>query len=559
MRLSALTRRMDQSMENPETKCFGRYEILGQLGRGAMGIVYKARDPQIDRIVALKTIPLHGQEPEEEAEYRRRFLNEAQAAGRLHHPGIVSVFDVGEEPENRDPYIVLEYVAGEALNRKLAREKKIPLEQALQLAVEVAEALDYAHSQGVTHRDVKPGNILITQDGHAKIADFGIAKLNLAHFTLPGKVLGTPAYMAPEQLSGEGADGRSDLFSLGVILYAMTVGHSPFQGDSATTVCFKVANREPVPASALDLNLPRELDAIIARAMAKDPKERYQRGAEFAEALRQLQALGKQTGTTTSVLTAPATGTKTKKTAPVPGLTGRSAVGPAYAAKLVRSAILKAPVKDLILGAATVALLIIVGVQSRLLINTQSEADDPGLIRTVPIATPPVTPQQKTVPAEPVDVAASNASSKERVAPARATVRKASAKHSVKNAEVVTPAPAPSAPRQIVVSLSTVQLAVRHQFKEATLSVWVDDKLALTRPLHGGTQKRLVVFNGIHGIESETLKVPAGKHVLRFQAQTSDQTVDLSKTISGSFIGGDDRTLQISFDKHNTTMHLDWE
>jgi serine/threonine-protein kinase len=550
---------MDHSMENPETKRFGRYEILGQLGRGAMGIVYKARDPQIDRIVALKTIPLHGQEPEEEAEYRRRFLNEAQAAGRLHHPGIVSVFDVGEEPENRDPYIVLEYVAGEALNRKLAREKKLPLEQAVQLALEVAEALDYAHAQGVTHRDVKPGNILITQDGHAKIADFGIAKLNLAHFTLPGKVLGTPAYMAPEQLSGEGADGRSDLFSLGVILYAMTVGHSPFQGDSATTVCFKVANREPVPASALDLNLPQELDAIISRAMAKDPKERYQRGAEFAEDLRQLQALGKHTGTTTSLLTAPATGTKTKKTAPTPGLNGRPAVGPAYAAKLVRAAILKAPMKDLILGAATVALLVIVGVQSRLLINTQSEADDPGLIRAQPLpGTPPATPQQKTAPAK-ADVVESNASSKKLITPIHATVHKTSAKQPVKNVAVATADPVPTVPRQIVVSLSTVQLAVRHQFKEATLSVWVDDKLALTRPLHGGTQKRLVVFNGIHGIESETLKVPAGKHVLRFQAQTSDQTVDLSKTISGNFIGGDDRTLQISFDKHNTSMHLIWE
>jgi hypothetical protein len=560
MRLSALARRMDHSMENPGTKRFGRYEILGQLGRGAMGIVYKARDPQIDRIVALKTIPLHGQEPEEEAEYRRRFLNEAQAAGRLHHPGIVSVFDVGEEPENRDPYIVLEYVAGEALNRKLAREKKLPLEQAVQLALEVAEALDYAHAQGVTHRDVKPGNILITQDGHAKIADFGIAKLNLAHFTLPGKVLGTPAYMAPEQLSGDGVDGRSDLFSLGVILYAMTVGHSPFQGDSATTVCFKVANREPVPASALDLNLPRELDAIIGRAMAKDPKERYQRGSELAEDLRQLQAMGKNTGTTTSLLTSPATGTKTKKTARAPGLSGRPAVGAAYAAKLVRAAILKAPVKDLILGAATVALLIIVGVQSRLLINTQSEADDPGLIRAQPIATPPpATAQQKAVPAKPVDAVASNASSKGRVRPVHAAMHKAAAKQSVQTVAVGAAAPAPSAPRQIVVSLSTVELAVRHQFKEATLSVWVDDKLALTRPLHGGTQKRLVVFNGIHGIESETLKVPAGKHVLRFQAQTLDQTVDLSKTISGNFIGGDDRTLQISFDKHNTSMHLDWE
>src|SRR6516162_802884 len=264
-----------------------------------MGVVSKARDPQIDRLVALKTVSLWGQEPNEEKEFRLRFMNEAQAAGRLHHSGIVSVFDVGEDPENHDPFIVLEYVAGESLNRILSREKKLPLERALNLAEEIADALDYAHAQGVIHRDVKPANILITQDGHAKIADFGIAKLNLAHFTIPGRVLGTPAYMAPEQLSGEAVDGRSDLFSLGVILYAMVTGHSPFQGNSATTVCFKVANREPIAASALDMTLPPQLDAVISRAMAKDPSERYQKGSDFADDLHILQQAYKPTTTTT--------------------------------------------------------------------------------------------------------------------------------------------------------------------------------------------------------------------------------------------------------------------
>ncbi len=299
-------------MENPESKQFGRYEVVAELGRGAMGVVYKARDPQIDRLVAVKTVSLTGQEPDEEKEFRLRFMHEAQAAGRLHHPGIVGIFDVGENPENQDPYIVMEYVAGEPLNRKLGREKKLPLATALQLAEEIAEALDYAHAQGVIHRDVKPGNILVTEDGHAKIADFGIAKLNLAHFTIPGRVLGTPAYMAPEQLSGEGVDGRSDLFSLGVILYAMVTGHSPFHGDSATTVCFKVANREPLPASALDLTLPPELDEVIGRAMAKDREQRYQRGAEFAEDVRQLQQLFKTGSTTTALRVAAITGTGTR-------------------------------------------------------------------------------------------------------------------------------------------------------------------------------------------------------------------------------------------------------
>ncbi len=139
-------------MDNPGTKKFGRYAIVAELGRGAMGVVYQARDPQIDRMVAVKTISLWGQEPEEEKEFRLRFMNEAQAAGRLHHPGIVSVFDVGENPENQDPYIVLEYVPGETLNRILARERKLPLAKALKLAEELADALDYAHAQGVVHR-----------------------------------------------------------------------------------------------------------------------------------------------------------------------------------------------------------------------------------------------------------------------------------------------------------------------------------------------------------------------------------------------------------------------
>jgi len=561
-------------MGNPENKQFGRYEIIGELGRGAMGIVYKARDPQIDRIVALKTVPLRGQEPDAETEYRMRFLNEAKAAGRLHHPGIVSVFDMGEEPEHHDPYIVLEYVPGEALNRMLARLKKIPLTQALQFAVEIAEALDYAHAQGVIHRDVKPGNILITPDGHPKIADFGIAKLNLAHFTLPGKVLGTPAYMAPEQLAGEGVDGRSDLFSLGVILYAMVAGHSPFQGDSATTVCFKVANREPIPPSALDLTLPVELDGVIARAMAKDPKSRYQRGAEFAEDVRQLQAPPQKSGSTTiSFVSTSTTGTRKAAAAKEQSLSGRPAVGMAYAAKLIRAEILKSPIKDLILGVATVILLLVVGVQSNLLFRTQQEAADPGQIHTQPVSTHASTQSSthastqaiSTAQIPPDATASANVANDSQPHPAatRAAVRKASAKSHAKSptkpqtAEAAAPTPQPV--KQIVVSLSTVELAVRHQFKDATLTVWIDDRLALTRPLHGGAQKRLVVFNGVRGIESETLKVPAGKHTLRFRTQTADHTTDLSKTIAADFIGGNDKTLQISFDKRNSSMHLDWQ
>ena len=199
---------------------FGRYQILAELGRGSMGVVYKARDPKINRIVAIKTVSLSGQPPDEQPGYCERFFREAEAAGRLSHPGIVTIFDVGEEGETRAPYIVMEYVSGQSLDTMLSWPAgKLPLRTALQLVQEVAEALDWAHGQGVVHRDLKPANILVTEAGHAKIADFGVAKLNLAHLTLPGHVLGTPAYMSPEQLNDKPVDGRSDLFSLGAILY----------------------------------------------------------------------------------------------------------------------------------------------------------------------------------------------------------------------------------------------------------------------------------------------------------------------------------------------------
>jgi serine/threonine protein kinase len=542
-------------MENPLTKRFGRYEVVGELGRGAMGIVYKARDPQIDRIVALKTISLRGQEPEAEEEFRKRFLNEAKAAGRLHHPGIVSIFDVGEDPETRDPYIVLEHVAGEALNRTLARDRKLPLDQALQLALEIAEALDYAHGQGVTHRDIKPGNVLITKDGKAKISDFGIAKLNLAHITIPGKVLGTPAYMAPEQLSGEGVDGRSDLFSLGVILYAMATGYSPFQGDSATTVCFKVANREPVPASAMDLTLPRDLDEVINKAMAKDPAKRYQRGAELADALRQLKEY-RHPSTTATLQAIQATGTSRGVQVSSP------ATGFSRTAKALRETVLKARIRDLVLAAGTIVLLVIVGVQSKLLVNTHEEAADVGIRSQQALGIQPAVAQTATA-VKPADASAPTAAPTNstdaiaaKPAMSKESLRKASAKSS-SNARVS--AASAHATKETVVPLSSIELAIRHQFKEATLTVWVDDQIALTRQLHGGTQKHLVVFSGVRGSESETLKVPAGKHVLRFRTQTADQTVDLSKTLAADLIGGNDKTLLITFEKHNSEMKLEWQ
>ncbi len=518
-----------------------------------MGVVYKARDPQIDRLVAVKTVCLRGEEPEAEQEFRGRFLNEAQAAGRLHHPGIVSVFDVGEDGETHDPYIVLEYVAGESLHKILGREKKFELPQALQIAEEIAEALEYAHAQGVTHRDIKPGNILITQEGHAKIADFGIAKLNLAHFTIPGRVLGTPAYMAPEQLSGEGVDGRSDLFSLGVILYAMVTGHSPFQGNSATTVCFKVANREPIAASMLELNLPRELDAVIGRAMAKDPEQRYQSGAEFAADLQALQSEEKPSVATTTFHAIAAEAERQTRSQTARGAAARVT----KSQKAPLAAVRRFAMRDLMLGTATIVLLLIVGVKSGLL----SRSSTPVQTAAIPVAPTVQNPPVAVAPAAVLNAAPQALEP----APARLkpVVHKASTKPAGPGASspaMIRDTSARSHPAETVVAApAMVELSVRHQFKDATLTVWIDDQLALTRPLHGGTQKKLVVFSAVHGMDSETLKVPSGKHMLRVRTQTGDQTVDLSKTISADFVGGDDKTLIVTFEKKNTAMHLEWQ
>jgi len=266
-----------------------RYEIDAELGRGAMGVVYRARDLKLDRTVAIKMISLFGLEPDAEQEYRKRFVVEGRAAGRLSHAGIVTVFDVREDEETKAPYLVMEYIQGQSLQQLVSRENRtLPLSTTLRLIQEVAEALHYAHTQGVVHRDIKPANILVTPDGHPKIADFGIAKLNQNDVTLPGQVLGSPAFMAPEQLSDEGVDARSDLFSLGVILYYMLTGHRPFQGNSTATVCFKLVNHDPLPVSAFESKFTPELDNIVSRAIAKDPAQRYQTGMAMAADIQRL-------------------------------------------------------------------------------------------------------------------------------------------------------------------------------------------------------------------------------------------------------------------------------
>lgn len=294
----------------------GRYEIVAELGRGAMGAVFRARDPRIDRVVAIKTIAVAGASAKDMEEYRQRFFREAQAAGRLSHPGIVTIFDVDEDQASHTPFIVMEYVDGRPLDEFVAAnaDNRLPLATAVDLVQQIAVALDYAHASGIVHRDIKPGNVLVTPENRTKIADFGIAKLSMMEVTVPGQVLGTPAYMSPEQLSGNAIDGRSDLFSLGVIAYWLLTGVKPFTGQSITEVSIQVATKDPAPATQAAPELNKDFDYILRRALAKDPAQRYQHGKELAADLQDVLA-GRAPRSRASTVEIPA---RTEQTIAVP-------------------------------------------------------------------------------------------------------------------------------------------------------------------------------------------------------------------------------------------------
>jgi class 3 adenylate cyclase len=273
----------------------GRYEILQELGRGAMGAVYKARDPQIDRIVAIKVIMVGNQPPEVLEEYKQRFYREAKTAGKMSHPGIVTIYDMSEDEEG-NPYLVMEFIEGKTLDRMLAPAKSdlpskpMVIKQKLDIAAQVADALDYAHRRNVIHRDIKPANILVTTEGKAKIADFGIAKMEGTHMTQTGMLVGTPAFMSPEQITGGEVDSRTDIFSFGVMVYWMLTGKRPFPGEAITQIAYKVVHGSPTPIFQLNPNLPPEIEPILMRCLAKKPEERYPNASEIVAALEAVKA-----------------------------------------------------------------------------------------------------------------------------------------------------------------------------------------------------------------------------------------------------------------------------
>jgi serine/threonine protein kinase len=519
-------------MDTSNHRRFGRYEILDEIGRGAMGVVYRARDPKINRTVAIKTISLANQSPDAQREFRERFRCEAEAAGRLSHPGIVTIFDVGEEPDTHDLYLVMECVNGTSLDKVLEDNGRLAPDDAVRLASELAEALDCAHGQNVVHRDLKPANILITDDGHAKIADFGIAQLNVDNLTAHGQVWGTPAFMSPEQLNDEPVDGRSDLFSLGVILYMLLTGHRPFQGNSPLTISLRVVSHEPVPAIAFDPDLPLGLDYVLERALAKNPVERYQRGMEMSLDLQNILTGHEPWGETT------------QQTAKLPSRSRFDRVpakrsiargfgihapqkrwrnfGELYR-RMVRETRktwlafpLLRPLPFLLLGVA------LYGV-GRQIPSVSTKSPD----RTQAVTPPPTVPSP--TPAESVGASPTRA---ETIVPSPARLRASSA---------------PISPTRAAM----VNIQVENQIPQGNVTIWVDERAVYRRLLPDAPKKKLGIFGSGHKQESEKVQIASGEHQLRVRVQSRNPFYDQSHALAGDFPVGSERVLRVSFDKHN--------
>jgi serine/threonine-protein kinase len=480
-------------------KKLGRYLILEEVGRGSMGRIYRARDPEIDRVVAIKTIAVEGFGLAPEAEFRQRFLREAKAAGKLLHPGIVAIFDVGEDSETGTPFIVMEYIEGRTL-QEVGAHQQLPRDKALELVRQLAEALDYAHREGIVHRDIKPANIIVTGEGRAKIADFGVAKLQAIELTQTGMMMGTPTYMSPEQTVGEAVDGRSDLFSLVTVLYWLLTGERPFVGNNMATLTFNIVHKEPKPPSSLEPTLSKQFDQVVARGLAKEPGGRYQTGRELADDLDDL-------------LNGRPLRSQARPRPEAHKATVSSALSPIWG----RPGLLA-------LMAVIVLLLVIGGVswqssQPGGAIDAQPTAD----------ATPSVVPVPEDPAGQPVP---SGPAATQGVTPQRSPSRKAVRRES-------RPQPLPTA---------TVRLEGEHAFEQATLSFYADGKLL---------ERISLQTTGAPAQFAAQASLPPGDKVLSVTMREEGETRTERGYLQGSFAQGQTRTLRVTFDPRGR-MELRW-
>ena len=500
-----------------------RYEILGPLGFGATSRVDKARDKIIGRVVAIKTL-VHsfGAAPQQ-----KQFLREAQIVGQLSHPAIVNLFDVGVE-ETGIAYLVMEYINGRTLQQLLA-ESPVPWPRACAWAADLAHALGRAHQAGIIHGDVKPANIMVTEDGHVKLSDFGIARF-ATQVSGSGRIMGTPAYLAPEQIQGEPHSSKSDIFSLGIVLYQMLTGVPPFEGSSVAAVCAQILTADPVAPSKRNPALPSGLDHIVMRCLAKDPAERYPSGEALAASLYPLArqtpapaALAQRVSwwsrpisardvwVFASVVLVAALGV------PV----GRAVVSHFHvpAAPVFAAAAPKAP-KDLLSYSAALEPLSIGEpvAQSRL-----SRSENASLTRTQASRTP--------------------AGKHAEIARAVLPEKRSADSDVVAAAPVLSPSLAPAASARV--SRAALRIQIEAKVNDCTLAIFADHDLLLTKALHDSTSDE--------PIEIERA-LAVGPHQLRVALYRSDKTLQTEKEGLGEILTGTDNTLTIRVSKRSKML-----
>ncbi|HXY42209.1 MAG TPA: protein kinase [Vicinamibacteria bacterium] len=560
----------------------GRYEIRRELGRGVMGVVFEAWDPNLHRTIALKTIrPVAASQSERES-WEARFLTEARAAARLSHPAIVVVHDVGRDVESGVLYLALEYLQGQTLADRLASAGPLPWREALRIVGRVAEGLAHAHAQGVVHRDVKPANIMLLPSGEPKILDFGVARLDAGSLTSPGDLCGTPLFMSPEQAAGEPLDARSDLFSLGAVAWALISGKSPFDAPSVPAILTRVIHRAPDPVSERVPGLPPGVDEVVARAMAKRPEERYPDGHALAQDIEDLlaerpprhRAEWQPPPRAEQTIVSPLAADVLENLDLTPAdltrhpAANRSRPGRRWLRPLLVLALLGAAVSYFALhpedGSFWRAVLQPAGASLQ-----ETVAQYAGRLEPV---TP--TPARPASTASPVSAVAASppgagaqpspspAATEEAAVPAptpEAATPEPTAEAAATPLPSPSPSPAPARPRPPSRHVEAAYLSIgfEHGLKSGTLEVWVDGNRVAEETLDSRVTRKMLMLELRKGSIQRTLRLDAGPHRVSVRVRSGGET-RIART-TANFGPGVTRRLEVHVSLLSQKLSLEWK
>jgi serine/threonine-protein kinase len=531
----------------------GRYELRKEIGRGMMGVVYEAFDPALARTIALKTIQLSFRVGTQDlAGFEARFFAEARIAARLSHPGIVVVHDVGRDAQTGTLYIAMERLRGRTLADVISDGVTLEARAALSIVARLAEALHHAHAQGVVHRDLKPANVMLLPSGEPKILDFGIAKMETARvkLTSDGQFFGTPLYMSPEQAQGQDLGPRSDLFSLGAVAYNLLTGQAAFAADSIPAILRRVIEQEPLPPSYLVPSLPSGVDAMIGRALAKNPDDRYPDGRSLATDIKEIlgERAPQESGTAAPSSRALESGAREpraerepdRRRSPVVGVATRPGGDledeletlvsgliplPDVAASASSAPIApatpspRAPRWIPILALAGAVVVVALAVSGYLLWPSVAPRHTPQAVASSPPPSPTPPPARAETP--PPALA-------ERPSPQ--------------------PPPAPSA---------SLALDFEYPLENGRLSVWVDGQLAVVQDLEGRPGKKLVAFKIHEGSLEKTLEVQPGRRKVRVRVAWDDNVRE--GALTASFRAGSTRRMEIRLGRIRKNLSLEWK